>query len=123
MPLSTSRAIAVTFTGLPANTSTTWQVGTSTTSPLYSGRCFINAEGSVTLYLDDILRDYRLVVYPRQGSPVDAQSLPPNVQLVNTPLINMSSTDIRQRIRSGRSIRRMVPKAVAEAIEHEGLYL
>lgn len=72
---------------------------------------------------DDILRDYRLVVYPRQDSPVDAQSLPPNVQLVDTPLINMSSTDIRQRIRSGRSIRRMVPKAVAEAIEHEGLYL
>lgn len=72
---------------------------------------------------DDILRDYRLVVYPRQGSPVDAQLLPPNVQLVDTPLINMSSTDIRQRIRSGRSIRRMVPKAVAEAIEHEGLYL
>ena len=72
---------------------------------------------------DDILRDYRLVVYPRQGSPVDVQSLPPNVQLVDTPLINMSSTDIRQRIRLGRSIRRMVPKAVAEAIEHEGLYL
>ncbi len=71
---------------------------------------------------NDILQSYRLVVYPRQGSPIHPQSLPPNVQLVNTPLINLSSTMIRQRIAQGRSIRRLVPKAVAEAIEKEKLY-
>lgn len=93
MPLSTSRAIAVTFTGLPANTSTTWQVGTSTTSPLYSGRCFINADGSVTLYLDDILRDYLFRWKPVFSS--DFQTMHPNV------LVSSLSTSVPYIERSG----------------------
>lgn len=93
MPLSTSRAIAVTFTGLPANTSTTWQVGTSTTSPLYSGRCFINAEGSVTLYLDDILRDYLFRWKPVFAA--DGQAMQPNVLItsLNTVVPHVDNAD------------------------------
>ena len=63
-----------------------------------------------------------IVIYPREDSPIDEASLPPNVRLVHTPLINISSTDIRRRIREGRSIARLVPRAVADIILQEGLY-
>ena len=70
----------------------------------------------------DILSQFSLVVYPREGSPVDAKTLPANVQLVDTPLINLSSTEIRERIRQGRSIRGMVAPSVEAVIKQEKLY-
>ena len=71
---------------------------------------------------DDILSHHNIVVYPRQGSDIDAAALPPGVQLVSTPLINISSTQVRERIARGQDIRRLVPKAVADTIEREHLY-
>ena len=67
---------------------------------------------------EDIQKNYRIVVYPRKGAVDNCQSL----SIVNCQLINISSTEIRQRIREGKSIRRMVPKAVADYIRKEGLY-
>ena len=66
---------------------------------------------------EDILRDFRIVVYPRRGmSQVDAP------RVVESELLDISSTEIRQRIKAGKGIRRMVPKAVADYIRKEGLY-
>ena len=48
----------------------------------------------------EILRHHRLLIYPRPGSPVDATALPPGVQLVDTPLLDISSTRIRDAIRT-----------------------
>ena len=57
---------------------------------------------------EDIQKNYRIVVYPRTpGEP---------------GFINISSTDIRQRIKAGKGIRRLVPKVVADFIEEKGLY-
>lgn len=42
--------------------------------------------------------------------------------LVETPLIDISSSTIRQRLASGRSIRFLVPEAVREYVEAHGLY-
>ena len=39
------------------------------------------------------------------------------------PLINISSTMVRQRIREGRPIDRLVPRSVARIIKERGLYL
>ena len=47
---------------------------------------------------DDILRHHRIIVYPRPGYPLDAASLPPSVTLVATPLLDISSTQIRHAI-------------------------
>ena len=57
---------------------------------------------------DDIKANYRIVVYTRTpGDP---------------GFIDISSTDIRRRIREGRGIRRLVPKAVADYIKEHKLY-
>ena len=60
----------------------------------------------------DILRDHQVVVYPRQGSDIDPDSLPSGVTLAATPLLNVSSTDIRQRVRNGAPIRPFVPEPI-----------
>ena len=58
---------------------------------------------------EDIKTNYEIVVYTRTpGDP---------------GFIDISSTEIRQRIREGRGIRRLVPKAVAELIKKNGYYI
>ena len=57
---------------------------------------------------EDIAANYQIVVYTRTpGEP---------------GYMDISSTEIRQRIRAGRGIKRMVPKAVAEYITKHHLY-
>ena len=65
---------------------------------------------------EDILRHYPIVIYPREGYPVDAALLPEGVTLVNTRLYNISSTDIRQRIREGRPVRRLLPTNIYDDV-------
>jgi nicotinate-nucleotide adenylyltransferase len=65
---------------------------------------------------EDILNNYKIAVYPRSGSEIDAKQLPPNVWLINTPLFDISSTEIRQRVASGLPISGMVPKSIQEEV-------
>ena len=59
-------------------------------------------------HADDIRRKYEIIVYTRTpGDP---------------GFIDLSSTAVRERIRQGRSIRSMVPRAVADFIKQHGLY-
>ena len=61
---------------------------------------------------EDILRTFRLLVYPRKGTEIIPESLPKGVTLAPTPLIDISSTQIRQRVLSGLSITGMVPSVI-----------
>lgn len=47
---------------------------------------------------DDILAHHSLIVYPRPGYAIDATTLPHGVTLVATPLLDISSTQIRHAI-------------------------
>lgn len=64
----------------------------------------------------DIVAHYPIVVYPREGSAVDAASLPPTVRLVDTPLYTLSSTEVRADVRAGRDISAKVPPCIADDV-------
>ncbi|EFR32968.1 nicotinate-nucleotide adenylyltransferase [Peptoniphilus harei ACS-146-V-Sch2b] len=44
------------------------------------------------------------------------------INLIKTPLYEISSTDLRDRIREGKSLRYLIPKKVLDYIEESGFY-
>lgn len=64
----------------------------------------------------EILSRCRLIVYPREGYPLDAANLPDDVTLLQTELYPVSSTQIRQRVAQGQSIHGMVPEAIEREV-------
>lgn len=69
----------------------------------------------------DILNNYHIAIYPRRHSPIDAATLPSNVHLLNTPLYDISSTEIRKRIRCGQSVKHLIPQQIhAPALKYYG---
>jgi nicotinate-nucleotide adenylyltransferase len=77
---------------------------------------------------EQILKLAKLAILRRQGglgnvSTVDSEpSLPSGTIALATRLVDVSSTEIRDRVRSGKSIRGFVPESVAAFIETERLY-
>lgn len=63
-----------------------------------------------------------LLVYDRAGGPADPTPFDRHARFVEAPLLPFSSTDIRARLRAGRSARYLVPDAVLAYIEAHGLY-
>lgn len=71
---------------------------------------------------DKILAHHDIVVYPRKGFQIDRKTLPPNVKVVRMRLVNISGTEIRERIRQSLPFEDLVPPSVAQIIKEEGLY-
>jgi len=63
---------------------------------------------------DFILKNYPIIVYPRQDYPIE--QLSGNVTLLDSPLMNVSSTQIRQMVKDGTPINEFVPESVARTI-------
>jgi len=61
---------------------------------------------------DELLAENQLLIYPRPDYPIQEETLPPNVRLVDTPLLEISSTFIRQSLREGKDVRYFLPKEV-----------
>lgn len=63
-----------------------------------------------------ILSNYKIIVYPRKEYAIDETSLPHQVTLVNTELYPVSSTEIRQRVRNGESVKGLVPDCIEDMV-------
>ncbi|MFC3197248.1 nicotinate (nicotinamide) nucleotide adenylyltransferase [Parapedobacter deserti] len=70
-----------------------------------------------------ILRDYHIHVYPRPAYHVPQDlAAHPSVTITDTPLMEFSSTFIRNAVKQGKNIRYFVPDNVFEFIDSKGLY-
>jgi nicotinate-nucleotide adenylyltransferase len=69
-----------------------------------------------------LLRDYEIYVYKRPGFGVRAEMINANIQVLDAPLLQISSTHIRDMIRQRKSIRYLVPDVVKEEIENQQYY-
>jgi len=69
----------------------------------------------------ELRKRVKFVAVPRPGDPVDG-NFPPGVKRLAITTANISSSNIRQRVRQGLEIRHLVPEAVGRFIEEKGLY-
>lgn len=71
---------------------------------------------------EEILRNYRIIVYPREGCSVEKTEEQTNPVFVDTPLINVSSTMIRQLLSNGESASQYLPARVLAYIKQKQLF-
>ncbi len=68
-----------------------------------------------------LLENYPIYVYERPGYKLLLKPVA-NIILIKAPLLDISSTRIREQIKTGKSIRYLVPDIVKEEIEQKGFY-
>lgn len=93
-----------------------WLVGADWLPRLPTWRCW-----------DQLRNEVEFLVARRPGFEIDFDSLPESVRslrdhVVETPLIDVSSTEIRRRVRAGEPIAGLVHPAVERYIRERGLY-
>jgi nicotinate-nucleotide adenylyltransferase len=73
---------------------------------------------------DEILTKVELVAMTRPGFPMEQERGKHSkfVTFVHVPQVGISGTEIRRRIKTGRTIRYLVPQSVEEYIGRRGLY-
>ena len=68
-----------------------------------------------------IIKNYPLYIYKRPGFEVENE-IGANIIQVDSPLLEISSTHIRELIKKGKSIRYLVPDIVKDEIERGSYY-
>lgn len=71
---------------------------------------------------EEILKNYQIYVYPRLGSGLGKYSDYQNIRLVNAPTIEVSSSFIRESIKSGKDIRYFLNSEVYQYIQQNNFY-
>jgi nicotinate-nucleotide adenylyltransferase len=71
-----------------------------------------------------IIRRTQVIAFGRPGFKTNKSSekFLPYLKFIEVPLLEISSTDIRNRVREGKSVRYLVPDPVRTIIEQKGLY-
>lgn len=72
---------------------------------------------------EEIMRNHNIVVYRRPGFEIDETSLPSNVSVAETPLVEISSTFIRNAVSEGHDVRYFVHPNVWEIIKSNKYYM
>jgi len=71
---------------------------------------------------EQILQNYRLLVYPRPGALTDLYNDHHHVQFVDAPLLDISATFIRKYIQTGKSLKYLLSEGVINVIKAKNLY-
>lgn len=71
---------------------------------------------------EEILKKYKLYVYPRPGAKSTELEQHPNVVLTQAPVIEISSTFIREAIKNKKDIRHFLPEKAWQYIDEMNLY-
>ncbi|MEA4919139.1 nicotinate (nicotinamide) nucleotide adenylyltransferase [Proteiniphilum sp.] len=72
---------------------------------------------------EKLVNNYPLLVYPRLGDAVVIpDQLSTSVRVVDAPIVEVSSTFIRESIRNGKNMRGFLPPKVYDFIVQNGLY-
>lgn len=69
-----------------------------------------------------LLKNHTIYIYERPGFPVEKEKLSEKKILLNAPLLDISSTQIRKLIEEKKSIRYLVPDIVMQEIENQQYY-
>lgn len=71
---------------------------------------------------EEILKHYKLYVYPRPNSNSESLKTHPNVIMTQAPLMDISSTMIRQAIKDKKNMSSFVPQAVWQYLDEMSFY-
>ena len=71
-----------------------------------------------------ILEQYAILVYPRISSetPNTQFDQHPNIRVIAAPIVEISSTFIRDNIKNNKNVRPLLPSKVWEYLDHNNLY-
>ena len=70
---------------------------------------------------ETIIKNYSIIVYQRPGFEIENR-LNARVEIMKAPLLEISATHIRELIKTGKSIKYLVPPSVEEEILASGLF-
>jgi nicotinate-nucleotide adenylyltransferase len=71
---------------------------------------------------DTIINGFPKLVYPRNGYAIISDKLPAKTKVTNAPIVDISSTMIREWIAAGHDVRTFVPEGIFEYVEEKRLY-
>lgn len=72
-----------------------------------------------------ILENHEIYVYPRISSDIENLQFKnnPKIHKINAPIVEISSTFIRESIKNGKNVQPLLPSKVWEYIDKSGFYL
>ena len=71
---------------------------------------------------EEVKKNYNILIYPRRGHVVYIDPEYPNIRCVNAPLIEISSTFIRDALNRGKNMRYFMTSKVYEFVKLHNLY-
>ncbi len=76
----------------------------------------------------ELIKDYKIIVYPRPGYPMDREKLQVLIDYkeqfeeVNAPLMEISSSFLRNAIKAGKNMSHFLPENVFNYIDEMNFY-